>query len=432
MSWIKANIAIFRGERNVPRCYCKIADSRVLDQETTDRIIKPGISYFEVRLSEMFLRDKRQYWAEYTPFVVVLTEFLHDHPTREAQREALPFLVSNHLLGQVENYINDDQIEYRNTRVAGPLPYMGDDVDLFVALYGAKRGDVSDKLFEFLGKVVDVVDRSGLSAYLNIARNMKESISSLMGINGTQYRLGTRESFSDRTGDPRQFKECYLAYINCPENKIKEENLWVKNNRLHFGTREANEPFRQHDYCLVRILERDRRNHEILPFHRLWKQTEELVLQGNHAEADVIFRHLVREVVRSPDLTRQHRIHLPLVYKVDFEVAVAQYNLLSGNYSYESMPTRGPRTALSPKAVLQRTASIAERTSLPKTVEINLREIAKRWDDIPYLKNRSKEFRLSGDIINEQLDFFSRIDAISDQDPEDLSRALALEMVYRG
>ncbi len=401
----------------------------MLDEEITSNIIEPKKSYFEVRLSEMFLRDKRQYWSTYIPFVVVLTEFLHDRQAMEAGREALPFLVTNHLLGQAEQYVGEDRVEYRNARVAGPLPYMGDDVDLFVALYGARGSDVSDKLFQFLGSVVGAVDAGGLSAYLNIARNLKESIFSLLDIAGTQYRLGTRDSFSDRQGDPRQFREGYLAYINCSEYEVRKEALWVKDHRLHTGTRTAHEPFRAHDYCLVRIGERKDRNHESLPFHRLWKQTEDLILQGSHAEADVIFRHLVREVARCPDLTRQHRIHLPLIYKADFEAAVDQHNKLRGPAPGGLSATRGPRTGLSPKAVLQRTASIAERARMPKPVQSSLRMISQHWNEIPHLKDRPAGFRLSGEIINAQLEAFSRIADVLDQDPEDLARALAIEMV---
>ena len=411
-----------------PRFYGRIPGSHVLDQEITTHIIEPKKSYFEVRLSEMFLRDKRQYWTTYIPFVVVLTEFLHDHETAQASREALPFLVTNHLLGNVEKYVGDDHVEYRNTRVAGPLPYMGDDVDFFVALYGARGSDVSERLFDFLGSVVGLVDAGGLSSYLNIARNLKESLASLLNISGTQYRMGKRDSFTDRPGDPKQFKEGYIAYINCPAHDVKKEELWVREHSLLMGPREDPEPFRAHDYCLIRIDERKDRNHESLPFHRLWKQVEELIRLGHYAEADVFFRHLVREVAKCPDLTKQHRIHLPLIYKADFEAAIDQENELRGAIPKDLPATRGPRTGLSPKAVLQRTASIAKKARMPEAVQDSLWKVSQVWDDIPHLKNRPKEFRLTGDILNAQLEALARMTDIPDQNPEDLPRALAIEM----
>jgi hypothetical protein len=412
-----------------PTFYCRIPDDQVLDERITANVVKPKESYFEVRLSEMFLRDKREYWAQYIPFVVVLTEVLHDHETTEAKREAIPFLVTRHILGPVERQVGEDHVEYRNSRVAGPLPYMGDDVDLFVALYGARTSDVSEKLFEFLGNVVSVVDVGGFSTYLSVARKLKDSLSSLLNIDGTKFRLGTRDSFTNREGDPREFKECYLAYINCPEKDVKQKDLWIEDHRLCIGTRESHEAFRRYDYCLVRIDERKQRNYESLPFHKLWKQTEDLISLGGHKVAEVILQHLMQAVARSPDLTKRHRIDLQLIYKMDFETAIEHYNKLKGRIPTELLATRGPRTGLSPKAVFQRTASIAKKAGISQTVEDTFWAISQHWGKIPHLKDRPQGFRLSGAMLNQQLEALSKITEIRDQDPEDLAKAVALEML---
>lgn len=432
MLLIKDFIGKIKGTISEPRFYCRIPDDHVLDEGITANVVTPKESYFEVRLSEMFLRNKREYWAQYIPFVVVLTEVLHDHETKEAKREALPFLVTNHILGPLEQQVGDNDVKYRNTRVAGPLPYMGDDVDLFVALYGARTSDVSQKLFEFLGNVVSLVGAGGFSTYLSVARNLKDSLSSLLNIKGTQYRLGTRDSLTNREGDPREFKECYFAYINCPEKDVKQKNLWVEDHRLRIGTLNSHKAFRKYDYCLVRIDEQKDRNHESLPFHKLWKQTEDLIIQGRHADADVIFLHLVREVARSPDLTKRHRINLQLIYKADFEKAIEHNNKPKGRIPTELAATRGPRTGLSPIAVLQRIASIATKAGIPETAENSFWEISKHWERIPHLRDRPQGFRLSGEMLNAQVEALSRIAEIPDQDPEDLAKAMTIEMVNAG
>jgi hypothetical protein len=415
-----------------PSFYCRIPDYQVLDEGITANVVKPKESYFEVRLSEMFLRDKREYWAQYIPFVIVLTEVLHDHETTEATREALPFLVTNHILGPVEKHVGDDQVVYRNTRVAGPLPYMGDDVDLFVALYGVRASDVSEKLFDFLGNVFSVMDMGGFSTYLSVARNLKDSLSSFLNIDDTKYRLGTRDSFTNRDGDPREFKECYLAYINCPEQDVNKKDFWVKDHRLHIGTKESHEPYTKYDYCLVRIDELKHRNYESLPFHKLWKQTENLILMGGHEAAEVRLQHLMHAVASSPDLTQRHRNDLQLIYKVDFDAAIEHDKKLKGIIPAELSATRGPRSGLSPKAVLQRTASIAKKAGITPAIENTLWAVSQRLDEIPHLKDRGEGFRLSGAMLNEQLDALAKITEIPDQDPEDLARAWAIEMVSTG
>jgi len=137
----------------------------------------------------------------------------------------------------------------------------------------------------------------------------------------------------------------------------------------------------------------------------------------------------VQAVARSPDLTKQHRLNLQLIYKVDFETAIEHDNKLRGKIPVAPAATRGPRTGLSPKAVLQRTASIAKRAGIPSAVENTLWAISQRLDKIPHLKDRREGFSLSGAILNEQLDALARITEIPEQDPVDLARALAIELV---
>lgn len=408
---------------------CRIPDHQVIDEGVTTNRIKPNESYFDIHLAEIFLKDKRKYWVKYIPFVVASTELLHDNEMSEATREAIPFLLTRHILGPMEQYVGNEYVEYRNTRVAGPLPYMGDDVTFFLALYGTKSTDVTERLFEFVGKVIGVVEMGGLTPYLGVARNLKDCLSSLLNLNGTQKRLGSTDSFTDKAGDPRELRECYLAYINCPEQKVRQEELWVYDNRLYSGTRESHEPFQEYDYCLVRIDERRQRNFECLPFHRIWKQLEGLIFQGGHAEADVMFRHLAQAVAISPDLTKCHRTALQLAYKMDFETAVEHDNRLKGKLPKDLSPTRGPRTGLTPRGVLNRTAAIAERSGMSRSAGSALREMVQHWEEIPHLTDRPANFRLNDAILNDQVAALSRIAKIQEQDPEDLARVLAFEMV---
>ena len=34
-------------------------------------------AYFEIRINEQFLRDKREYWNEYNPLTLVYSEFIY-------------------------------------------------------------------------------------------------------------------------------------------------------------------------------------------------------------------------------------------------------------------------------------------------------------------------------------------------------------------
>ena len=69
---------------------------------------------------------------------------------------------------------------------------------------------------------------------------------------------------------------------------------------------------------------------------------------------------------------------------------------------------------------------------MPETVENTIWEISRHWDEIPHLKDRPQNLQLSGVMINEQLEVLSRVTDIPDQNPEDLAKALAIEMVNSG
>lgn len=428
MSLIGDLIDRIRSGTQVPRFYQRIPRDHVLDRGVTSEVIEPRKSYFEVRLSEMFLHDKREYWVKFIPFAIAVTEFLCNDDTLSVHRESVPFMVNNQLLGSKEQYVENNQVEYRNTRVAGPVPYLGDDIVLFVALYRAKVGDLSEKLFGFLGNLVGFFDVGCFSTYLEIGRQVKEGLSGVLNIEkALQYRLGQHDTFTDKPDDPSEFRECYLAYINCPEKAIKTDELWVKDHRLRVGSREANEPFRDYDYCLVRIDRRTTRNYEALPFHKLWKQVEDLVGQGRHDEADALFNYLAREVARSPDLTKTHRFEVQLGYAADKETVIQQYNKLRAPGTLA--PTRGPRTGLSARAVFQKTADLAEKAGISKGVARSLLDISEHWDRIPYLKEPGEGFKLTDDILNEQVRVLSSITQIGDEDPEDLAKAFAVATI---
>lgn len=51
------------------------------------------------------------------------------------------------------------------------------------------------------------------------------------------------------------------------------------------------------------------------------------------------------------------------------------------------------------------------------------------WEEIPHLTDRPANFQLNDTILNEQVAALSRIAKIQEQDPEDLARVLAFEMV---
>ena len=56
----------------------QIDSSKYLDENKSVGLpIKPRKNYFEISLTEQFLKNRREYWNEYIPLTLFLTEFIY-------------------------------------------------------------------------------------------------------------------------------------------------------------------------------------------------------------------------------------------------------------------------------------------------------------------------------------------------------------------
>lgn len=407
-----------------PRLFAMVPESHVLDNGFSSLVFEPNRGYFEIRLSEMFLRDKREYWFEYRPFTVIITDFIFDD-----HKQTVPFFVGNHLLQSGEHYIQGQNVQYLNTRVAGPIPYYGDTVSLFVGLFRAQVQDLSRTLFDFMERVVGAFDVTKVSSYLCIARALTSGLAALMGTEEMEFRLGTRNEFTDKSRDPHRFRQCYLVYVNCQEDDIMSSNLWVKDARLFVGRDgESIKPFRGYDYCLVKIDHIKRRNdYTKFAFNELWKEARKLIWQGDVVKADRALLSLAQQIAMSADLTTDDRYHLIQLYKANYEREVELYGTFLPQSSQSSAAvTRSARSGFTAKAVIQKAAVLAQNAGFPKEAENALWDISTNWDRIPHLKDRSKDFELTDALLNDQLNELESISTIENRDPKALADAIAV------
>src|ERR1022692_4720508 len=100
-----------------------ILQSNIEDGRHPVRTFERDRAYFQLRLSEMFLRNGRELWREFMPMTVFITEFIFD-----GKQQTVPFVVNNDILNSIQKYVEGNSIEYRNTKVAGPIPYCGGNI----------------------------------------------------------------------------------------------------------------------------------------------------------------------------------------------------------------------------------------------------------------------------------------------------------------
>jgi len=286
----------------------QIPASNVLDEnKSIGKPILPRESYFEISLTEQFLKHKREYWNEYIPLTLFLTEFIYAN-----ERHELPFVVGPDLLKSIQQLEGTENVRYKNTRVVGPIPYRGDNVVLFAGLMRFKTKNWATQTIKLLESVAKSFDSSNLSGYLNIAEPMMEGIEGFFGMgDDMQFRMGQRDEFRQT-----DFVSGYRVMMREHQDNVKKEHLWVKDSELYYGKDKNNlQPYRENDYLLYEISASDKRNdYETFDFHKHWEKAREAVIQKNRQQAETEYQNLQIKLLNSKDIIEKQKNQLMNLY----------------------------------------------------------------------------------------------------------------------
>jgi hypothetical protein len=406
-------------QKTVRKYSGRLDDQRVIETSYAPRVFEPDNSYFQIRLAEMFLHESTVYGVGFVPLCVLLSDFIYAAPGKEAQRQTFPFYAGNQILKGLDQYVGREYVELYDTKIVGPIPYIGDDVGLFVGLFRSEVSNLAASLFKFAENIVSAFDVTKLSSFLEIARPLSAGLADLLGLKEVKYLLGRRDDFFDKPNDVRQFREGYLVYINCPEDHEAVRNLWVRDGRLVTGpTKDILKPFRQFDFCLLRLERLDERNdYRTFPFYKSWNEAKGAIWGGKEALAESKILELYRELSLSPDLTQTHRYDLIRVFKANFEQEKDTY-LQTITPSPPRGATRGGG-ALSPQARIEKLGDVIERTGAPAQVVKSLRALNTHWNK---LVRKEGSAPLTDETLNKQL----RVIASKGKSPDPLALADSL------
>lgn len=400
--------------------YGKIGQDKILGEELQSQPIEPNKGYFQIRLSEMFIHNQREYWRGFVPLGVVWSEFVYD-----GDKQSFPVLVGSGLLKGIQEYVDGENIEYRNTPIIGPVPYREGDVSLFVGLYRTQVTDLAQRLFTVLGKVVGIFDLTMLSEYLKIAGALGDGLLTLLGFEAVEFRLGEADTFGDSS--PNQLQDSYLAYINYPENEIAIDKLWVKAGRLYIGESEQTlSPFDGADYCLIRLDARRRRGaYTTLPAYKIWKAARGKIYQGEEPAARRLMMECQQQLSISPDLTDEEAEYLIQAYVANFEQAVSQHQ--RGFKTKAALRTyRGGEADLLPQDVIEQTVYRAYQAGVSDDVLQGLLTVKDRWQQIPHLAEVSMDNDLTEEMLSEQIDAIASFPHPSSPNPKALAEAITI------
>ena len=274
----------------------------------------PGQVYLEVRLQQMWLTRARELWREYLPFGTIVTEFAHKGNT-----VAVPTVLSSAELARRFQVTGaDDAVEIANVRVAGPVPYEGDEVSLLVALFRAKTTDWIARSLKVVEDVASAVGFGGLAGAVPLASSLIRGIESFLESPDVELRVGAYRSWQ-KGFEPLNY--CVMRRPRTTASEAELASLRVADGRLHrlLDDGVTLVPYTEHDFILVSVeAKTERDDYRKLAFYPLWERTKEQVIAGELGAAQRAWRKTAGAIF-TDDLTRPQQ-----------EILFAEYQRLYG------------------------------------------------------------------------------------------------------
>ena len=396
---------------------CRIDNNKIIGEKLRLEGIHGGEGYFIIRLSEMFLKNRREWWVGFNPLAIAITDFFYNQTN-----QTIPIYIGNQLLKTIESQIQDQFVEYRNTKIIGPVVYNGGDVGLFIGLFRVQVNDYSRQLFDFIESIIGTFHLSQLDSYIALADNINKGLAGLFGLKEVQLQIGFRNVYNETGPDANQFKDGYFLMAACPRENLQTENLWIKDGALHIGEDEGHlVPFQSDDYCLFKIEQSDERtDFRSLKFNSQWEKIISELYDRRFGEADHLLLSLMKEIAKSPELIRKQKLRLIQVYKANYEKEVEiSKGILP---SLESIPTRGGRITMDAQTVIQKIAYSADKRKYDPSVPKALIDISKNLNGI--IGHRNFDKPLNDNEILSQMRVLDSVSTVSDVDPIALVSAM--------
>jgi hypothetical protein len=311
-------VRLARSKAAEPHTSVRIPDGQVADATVSPLpAFEPGGCYLEVRLAQMHLRDRREWWRSFLPLSSVVTEFQSG-----AERPTVPFVVGAATLGdQVQG--GPDYVELLNKRVAGPVPYTGDQVRIFAALYRTAYQNWAKQALSMLEGIAKQLDVTRLSSLLTVAPGVVAGLESVLGMEDVELRLGVDRDLvpgGAEDGDGA-LRPGWMVMFGPGAAPPPARQLWVRNDRLHL----VDDEFRGRDFLLLHVRAlRTRDDYHTFDFHRVqWARVQDRLWEFELDGAQTAFGAFTASLMQCADLTRDQRKNLwanyQLMYREDLE-----------------------------------------------------------------------------------------------------------------
>jgi hypothetical protein len=213
--------------------------------------MKSGEHYFRITLAEMFLKNSRAWFTNYSPAVYSVVKL-----TFGSQEEAVSHIAGPSNLQDLKAASLNKGVTI-NYSLTPLIPFNGGDVEIEAGLVAVPGSNDVKRLLKVLTDFSKTLAVPQLSVALTFAQPLSDGIMDLVGANDNQLVLRLHDTFSQGGG----FRPGYLALIGALDKELKVEQMWVKGDRLYYGaTSDEAVALTGYDYALLRVDSVDERD----------------------------------------------------------------------------------------------------------------------------------------------------------------------------
>lgn len=287
--------------------YHKIPSGQLDGVVLDDPAILPDNVYIRIKLVQMFLGLDRVWTSARAPVVHAFPKFLHHNGYKE-----VPVVIGP---GKLKEALGDQPYQRMvtmNQTVLGPIPYLGGDLDLVLALFAFETKDYADELLDLLDTVSSVVPVTGLSTAITIMRPMEQGLKKMIDAGNLKLQIGVHDTFANPVNPGVLNPLCsqYHCVIARQEEDLDPNRLWLTGRGLRLD--EDGKPgnlLKNCDYFVFKIEVLSHRDwREIETLGALWNKVQEVVSTGNRERIKEAFEQFKWSVLGCGDLLRSDRI----------------------------------------------------------------------------------------------------------------------------
>ena len=215
-------------------------------------------TYLRLRLSRMFLKNRRELFQTKYPIVNALMRFAGLDDKMEIITIAKPEMAGDGDASRLDDIVTLDQT------LLGPILYRGGDLELMLGLYAAPADDWAQRFISLAEGISQFVPNVALSTAVSVTATIKSSIESALSSDGLDLKMGLDKELEENVW----LAPGYLVMISAPDADVDSDALTVKDGELMSGDGKV---YTDHNYIVLEIeVTTQRSDWQSLGYGRLW------------------------------------------------------------------------------------------------------------------------------------------------------------------